>query len=125
MRYERHLFICTNLRDPDAKRGSCARCGGEEVREKFKKELKARGLNGRFRANGAGCLDACEHGAVVVVYPDAVWYGPVKPEDVGRIIDEHLVGGKPVDDLRIQHPRYTPDALLKGDGTPSAENEPR
>lgn len=123
MRYERHLFICTNLREPDAKRGSCARCGGEELREAFKKRLKERGLNGRFRANNSGCLDACEHGPVIVVYPDAVWYGPVMIDDIDRIIDEHLLGDKPVDQLRIQHPRYTPENLLSDSDASSTDTE--
>jgi len=100
--YERHVFVCTNLRPPDHPRGCCGRRGGEDLRFAFKREIKAHGLKGRVRANVAGCLDHCEHGAVVVVYPDAVWYGGVTEEDVAEIVEEHLVHGRPVERLRIR-----------------------
>jgi len=53
------------------------------------------------RINKSGCLDQCEHGPTVVVYPEAVWYGNVKPEDAAAIVEEHLVGGRPVERLRL------------------------
>jgi (2Fe-2S) ferredoxin len=53
------------------------------------------------RINKAGCLDQCEHGPTVVVYPEAVWYGNVKPEDAAEIVQEHLVSGRPVERLRL------------------------
>jgi (2Fe-2S) ferredoxin len=49
----------------------------------------------------SGCLDQCEHGPTVVVYPDGVWYGRVTPDDVEEIIDSHIVNGKPVERLLI------------------------
>ncbi len=62
---------------------------------------KAAGLAGRVRINKSGCLDQCEHGPTVVVYPEAVWYGHVRPEDAAEIVEEHLVGGRPVERLRL------------------------
>jgi len=62
---------------------------------------KAAGLAGRIRVNKAGCLDQCEHGPTVVVYPEAVWYGHVRPEDAEEIVSEHLVAGRPVERLRL------------------------
>jgi (2Fe-2S) ferredoxin len=59
------------------------------------------GLGAKVRINKSGCLDQCEHGPTVVVYPDAVWYGNVQPEDAEEIVREHLVGGRPVERLRI------------------------
>jgi (2Fe-2S) ferredoxin len=59
------------------------------------------GLAGLVRANAAGCLDACEHGASMVVYPEAVWYGGVTVADVEEIVQSHLVEGRPVERLRI------------------------
>jgi len=53
------------------------------------------------RANKSGCLDQCEHGPNVVVYPEAVWYGRVMPEDVAEIIEWHIVSGAPVERLRL------------------------
>jgi (2Fe-2S) ferredoxin len=101
MRYAHHLFVCENRRDPSDPRGCCAARGGEEVRAALKAELKRRGLTATARANGAGCLDACEHGPVMVVYPEGVWYRGVTPADVPEIVEKHLVGGQPVERLRL------------------------
>ncbi len=65
----------------------------------FKQKLALRGLKKRVRANMSGCLDQCEHGPTVVVYPDAVWYGRVTADDVDEIIESHIVNGKPVERL--------------------------
>src|SRR5579871_6089367 len=96
---ERHLFVCTNRRDPENPKGSCAAKGSEAVRDAFKRELHERGLKGRIRANAAGCLDQCERGVTCVVYPEQVWYGHVTVDDVVEIVESHLVGGKPVERL--------------------------
>lgn len=99
---EKHVFICTNAREPGNPKGDCASKGGEQVREAFKRQLHERGLKGRMRANAAGCLDQCARGVTVVVYPEQVWYGGVRPEDVAEIVDQHLIGGVPVDRLRMK-----------------------
>jgi len=109
--FERHVFICTNLRDAKNPKGSCAAKGSEAVRERFKQELFDRGLKGRMRANAAGCLDQCEHGVTVVVYPEQVWYGGVTVDDIPELIDKHLVGGEVVERLRL------PDQPHLGDRT--------
>lgn len=67
----------------------------------FKLKLAERGLRGKVRANQAGCLDQCEHGPNVVVYPDAVWYGRVTADDVDEIVESHIVGGRPVERLML------------------------
>jgi (2Fe-2S) ferredoxin len=67
----------------------------------LQQRAKAAGLAGRVRINKSGCLDQCEHGPMVVVYPDAVWYGGVRPEDAAEIVNEHLVAGRPVERLRV------------------------
>ena len=54
-----------------------------------------------MRANKSGCLDQCEHGPTVVVYPDAVWYGRVTEADIDEIIERHIIGGEPVARLRL------------------------
>jgi (2Fe-2S) ferredoxin len=71
------------------------------IRDRFKQELHKRGLRRSVRANQAGCLDMCERGPTVVVYPEQVWYGGVRLEDVEEIIDRHIVGGEPVERLRV------------------------
>lgn len=100
--YQRHIFVCTNRRPDGHPKGCCATKGSEEVRAAFKSELEKRGIKGQMRANAAGCLDTCPFGVSVVVYPEAVWYGGVKVEDVPAIVEEHLVGGKPVERLLLK-----------------------
>jgi (2Fe-2S) ferredoxin len=97
--FQKHVFICTNRREPGHARGSCAEKGSEEVRERFKQALAKRGLKGEMRANAAGCLDQCELGCSVVVYPEQVWYGHVTPHDVEEIVETHLLGGRLVERL--------------------------
>jgi (2Fe-2S) ferredoxin len=65
--------------------------------------MKQMGLAGpgQVRVNQSGCMDRCEEGPVCVVYPEAVWYTFVDEADVDEIIDSHLVGGKPVERLKI------------------------
>jgi (2Fe-2S) ferredoxin len=108
--FPRHVFVCLNERTPDDPRGCCLARGGAAVRDAFKKELAARGLHRTYRANNAGCLDACEHGVSVVVYPDAVWYGHVTPEDVPEIVERHLIGGEPVERLVFARGASAPPA---------------
>ncbi len=62
---------------------------------------KSRNLGPLVRVNQAGCLDQCELGPTVVIYPQAIWYGGVRVEDVGRIVDETICGGRVIDDLKI------------------------
>jgi (2Fe-2S) ferredoxin len=60
-------------------------------------------LKGNIRANKAGCLDQCELGVSVVVYPEGVWYGRVTLDDVNEIVERHLIGGTPVERLRVPY----------------------
>ena len=106
-KFEKHIFICTNQRPDGNPRGCCNPSGDTELQSVFKAKLKQRGIsNSKVRANKAGCLDQCEAGPTVVVYPDAVWYGGVTPADVDEIIDSHIIGGRPVERLLI------PDSVL-------------
>jgi (2Fe-2S) ferredoxin len=68
-----------------------------------KERIKKLGLNGKgkVRMNKAGCLDRCEEGPCVVVYPDNVWYTYVDSTDIDEIVDRHLVNGEIVERLRI------------------------
>jgi (2Fe-2S) ferredoxin len=100
-KFEHHIFICTNRRPPENPRGCCDPEGLGSLQLIFKKELSARGLKTTVRANKAGCLDQCEHGPTVVVYPEAVWYGGVKPEDVAEIVESHIINKTPVARLRL------------------------
>lgn len=100
-KFEKHIFICGNQREPGHPRGCCDPQKSGDLHRAFKRALAQRGLLQRVRANKAGCLDQCEHGPNVVVYPDAVWYGGVRPEDAEEIVEQHIVGGRPVERLLI------------------------
>jgi (2Fe-2S) ferredoxin len=115
-KFEKHIFICGNQRPPGHPRGCCDPNAQAELQKLFKQKLAERGLKGRVRANQAGCLDQCEHGPNLVVYPDAVWYGAVTPADVDEIIESHIIGGKPVERLVLA------DSCLN---TANCEHKPR
>lgn len=100
--FKKHIFICTNRRDPNNPKGSCANSGSEEICNLFKKALHDAGLRGDMRANSSGCLDQCAFGPTVVVYPEAVWYQVKTKEDVDEIVEEHLKNDRPVERLRIK-----------------------
>ena len=100
--FDKHVFVCVNRREPGNPKGSCAEKGGEAVRDEFKRLLAEKGLKGRIRANAAGCLDQCARGVTVVVYPEQVWYGGVRVEDVPEIIEKHLQSDVPVERLRLK-----------------------
>jgi (2Fe-2S) ferredoxin len=100
MKYDKHIFICTNQRAPGEKKSCGEACGLELVKE-FKRIMKEKGLNGRMRAQRTGCLDACEYGPSLVVYPEGVFYGGVSNKDVAKIIDEHLLNDRIVERLAI------------------------
>ena len=99
--FERHVFVCQNSRPADAPRPSCTTDGKSELFTELQQRTKAAGLGGRVRINKAGCLDQCEHGPTVVVYPEAVWYGRLQASYAAEIVEQHLVGGKPVERLRL------------------------
>ncbi len=109
-RYNKHIFICENKRSEGHPRGCCLEKGSAEIRELFKKRLKELGLNSEIRANAAGCLDACEFGISIVVYPEQIWYGGVKLEDVEEIIQSHIINNQPVERLMITDKRFNRDA---------------
>ncbi len=108
-RFEKHIFVCENVRPTDHPRGCCSEKGSKELRQIFKKRLKELGLTTQVRANAAGCLDACEYGITVLVYPEQIWYGCVTEDDVKEIIQEHIIEDKPVERLMIKDKRFNRD----------------
>lgn len=100
-KFDAHVFVCTNERPAGHPRGCCKERGGEALLQALKQELASAGLNGKVRAQKAGCLDSCEFGPALVIYPEGIWYGPVKAEDAREIVRSHLVEGKPVERLKI------------------------
>ena len=101
-RFERHIFVCVNERPPDSPKGCCSAKGSVAIRERFKTELKRRGLDRRVRANQAGCLDTCEFGPSVVIYPEGIWYTVRTERDALEILDRHIGKGEIVDRLLMR-----------------------
>ena len=87
-----HLFACTNRRPDGHRRGSCAARGGEALRDYMKARAKELGIPG-IRVNSAGCLDRCEFGPALVIYPEGVWYRAETRADVDEILAVHVQGG--------------------------------
>ena len=95
--YVHHVFVCTAGK-------TCCREGGEDVHSALKKAVKELGLKATVRVNGAGCMNQCGHGPMVVVYPQDVWYARVTEEGARRIAREHLACGRPVERYRYHAP---------------------
>lgn len=100
-REKRYVLICTNERAPDHPKGSCSACGSVGIRERMKALLEEKNLKGKARILATSCLDTCEHGAVMCVMPDNIWYGGVRIEDAEEIVERHLERGEIVDRLLI------------------------
>lgn len=98
MLYTKQVFICTNQR-PAGSRISCGESHGMDLVAEFKKLIKDKGLNTEIRAQRTGCMEACEAGPAVVVYPEGVFYNRVQVSDVEEIVNEHLQNNKPVERL--------------------------
>lgn len=98
--YRAHVFVCCNRRPEGHARGSCAARGSEDVRAYMKARVKELGLR-KVRVNQAGCLDRCEAGPCIVIYPEGVWYRIRSREEAERVIQEHLVSGRRAVDLML------------------------
>lgn len=107
MKFEKHIFICTNQRK-DGERKSCGEACGMDLVKAFKKSMKDKGMQGRMRVQRAGCLDACDFGPSMVVYPEGIFYGGVKESDVEQIVNEHLINNEPVQRLIIDFSKQMP-----------------
>jgi (2Fe-2S) ferredoxin len=100
MFFDHHIFCCTNRREAGHTRGCCAEKMGEELRDYMKTRMKTLGI-AKTRVNNAGCLDRCELGPCIVIYPEGVWYAPKTKEDIDEIIREHIQGGQIVKRLQL------------------------
>ena len=99
--YRHHVFFCCNERDPPER--CCANNDALAMQKYAKQRIKALGMSGpdRVRINKAGCLDRCEEGPCIVVYPEGVWYTYVDRADIDEIIEQHLQNGRVVERLRM------------------------
>ena len=98
--FDVHIFVCCNRRPDGHARGSCAARGSESLRDYMKARVKEARIP-HARVNMAGCLDRCEEGPCIVIYPEGVWYRIETRGDVDAVIEQHLVGGGRADALRL------------------------
>jgi (2Fe-2S) ferredoxin len=99
--FKHHVFFCTNQRESG--KACCENFESAKMRGYAKQRIKALGMNGEggVRINTAGCLDRCEEGPVIVIYPEEVWYSWLDESDIDEIIEQHLKLGKPVKRLML------------------------
>ncbi len=107
-----HVFVCCNTRPEGHHRGSCARRGAEGLRDYMKARAKELGLRG-VRVNSAGCLDRCEFGPTIVIYPEGVWYRAETRGDVDEILAAHMVAGGRATRLMLTERDVVPEAGSK------------
>ena len=100
-RFIKHIFICNNERKKDDARGCCTSRGAADLIDYAKKKIHDMGLKGKVRVNKAGCLDACQYGPAMVVYPEETWYTPKSIEDMEEILSEHITHDRVVERLKI------------------------
>jgi len=99
-RFKKHIFICTNLRENNLA-SCCHPKGGLEVQRRFKQRIKELNTHTDIRVNKSGCLDACEQGVTLVIYPQQIWYGGVTVDDVDEIIEKSVLGDEIIERLKI------------------------
>jgi (2Fe-2S) ferredoxin len=110
--YEAHVFCCTNRRPAGHPRGCCAERDGEALRDHMKCRAKDLGLK-NVRINSAGCLDRCELGPTLVIYPEGVWYSCANKADIDEVLETHMLKGVRVERLMLQTKDKLPEDRAK------------
>jgi len=99
--YQAHVFCCVNERPVGHPRGCCKGKGAEALRNYMKARAKELGLTD-VRINQSGCLDRCELGPTMVIYPEGIWYSYASIAEAEEILQSHLIGGKRVERLMLR-----------------------
>jgi (2Fe-2S) ferredoxin len=100
--FDKHVFFCTHQREDGG--DCCNNHGAQKARTYMKNKVKELGISNRqnnIRINSAGCMDRCDEGPVIVVYPEGIWYTYVDESDLDEIVTEHLQHGRIVERLKI------------------------
>jgi (2Fe-2S) ferredoxin len=105
--YKTHIFCCTNTRPAGHPRGCCTEKGSEKLRNYMKARAKELGI-ADARVNAAGCLDRCELGPTMVIYPEGIWYSYRDTADIDEILEKHVIGGGRVERLMLQPDQKPP-----------------
>ncbi|TAH24840.1 MAG: (2Fe-2S) ferredoxin domain-containing protein [Cytophagales bacterium] len=99
LKFKKHIFICINKRTNGNK--SCGEAHGMALVDAFKTLINSKKINAEVRAQKAGCLDVCEFGPSIVVYPEGIFYKQIGIEDVQEIFESHICNNQPVERLKI------------------------
>ena len=110
--YQTHVFCCENARAPDHPRSCCSARGSIELRNYMKARAKELCIE-NIRVNGAGCLERCELGPTMVIYPEGTWYHYETKSDIDEILDRHIIKGEKVERLHLEPGQIFPEPVVK------------
>lgn len=96
-----HIFVCTSCRINGQQKGFCFQKGSVDIVQKFMEAIEDNDLSGDVMITNTGCFGICDKGPIAVVYPEGVWYGNLTDDDVEKIVEQHIMNGVPVEELRI------------------------
>ena len=100
--YDIHVFCCVNERPEDHPRGSCGARGSISLQSYMKAKAKKMNVVEKIRINRSGCLDRCELGPAMVIFPEGVWYSYSTQTDVDEILERHILKGERVSRLLLK-----------------------
>lgn len=101
VKLKHHIFICTSCRINGQQKGLCYSKDSVDIVQKFLEEIEDCDLASEVMITNTGCFGICEKGPIAVVYPEGIWYGNLTEEDVEKIVEQHIISGVPVEELRI------------------------
>ena len=100
--YDIHVFCCTNQRPPTHRRGCCASKNAESLGNYMCRRAMVTAADRRVRINLSGCLNMCEYGPAMVIYPEGIWYHYETEADIEEIMSRHVLRGERVQRLLIR-----------------------
>ncbi|MDF2904836.1 MAG: dehydrogenase (ubiquinone) 24 kDa subunit [Herbinix sp.] len=96
-----HIFVCTSCRINGQQKGLCYSKNAVDIVQRLIEAIEDLDLSGEVMITNTGCFGICNQGPIMVVYPEGIWYGAVTEEDIDKIVEQHIINGLPVEELRI------------------------